>query len=80
MTSDFDNNEFNLYGSVATITAKWELAHDRLSNGVVIHHIPFGTSKASTIINSIRYVAKKAGYQIRATWVDNWSVKIVWYK
>ena len=79
-TSDFDSNEFELYGKMARLAAKWELPNDRLDNGIVLHNIAQGTHKASTIINSARFYAKQSGYQIRATWLDGWTVKIVWYK
>jgi hypothetical protein len=80
MTEEFDNREFDLYGKIARLASKWELEHDRLENGVILHHIPFDTAKASTIINSARFYAKQDGYKIRATWLDEWNVKIVWYK
>lgn len=79
-TDTFDSGEFELYGKMARLAAKWELPHDRLDNGVVLHDIPQGTAKSSTIISTARYCAKQSGYQIRATWLDNWTVKIVWYR
>lgn len=80
MTSDFDNVEFNLYGKMARLASKWELEHDRLDNGVVFHNIPMNTAKSSTILQTARWYAKDSGYKIRATWLDGWTVKIVWFK
>jgi hypothetical protein len=79
-TSEFDSSDFELYGRIARLASKWELPQDRLDNGVVLHEVPKDTAKASTIINSARFQAKQTGYQIRATWLDNWTVKLVWYK
>jgi len=81
MTYDsFDSDEFNVYRAAAVISAKWELPNDRLENGIVLHDVPRDTAKASAIVNSIRFAAKKLGYQIRVTWLDGWTMKVVWYK
>ncbi len=73
-------NDYQMYVDAARVATYWESPHDMLDNGIVIHHAGGdNTGKGSAIINSVRAKARLRGLQIRATWLDNFTVKIVWY-
>ena len=72
------NDSYSAYVAAAKVTAKWELPHDMLENGIIVHHVPKDTSKGYAIVNSIRFAVKKAGFTPRITWLDDWTLKVIW--
>lgn len=73
-------SEYQVYTGAATVALRWELPHDRIDNGIVIHHVPDGTSKANAVINDVKRAAHKQGYRINTSWLDRWTVRIKWHK
>lgn len=71
---------YDTYSKAAAIAGKWELPHDKLENGIIIHHVPEKTGKAKLIMSSIRRAATNNGLAVRFDWLDQWTLKAVWYK
>jgi len=71
---------YDTYAKAASIAAKWELPHDKLDNGIIIHHIPESTARANAIMGGIRKAAARNGLRTRFTWLDQWTLRATWYK
>ena len=73
-------SEYDVYTSVATAAVYWELPHDRIRNGIVIHSVPRDSATANALINTARVRIHKQGYKMNTRWLDEWTLRINWSK
>lgn len=74
------SQSYDVYLKAARKATSWELEHDMLENGIIVHHVPKETTKAEMLIKDITYYARQSGMKTHVAWLDDWTVKITWNK